>query len=327
MDGPAEGEALEPRLETVAARYAEAFGTDLSALVERTAALRDPIVEAVEAADAAAHPGAVVHVPCRVADEPAARIHLLVARADAARLAALVAGEESEAEPAAAEEPLAPERLAAFTGVGKLAAAVLGRLLEEELGWPRLEAEAPREVAQPGADAAWLGGGPFARISYDLDLDSLPKCRFEVLVPRQAPEEDPAGARSRGPVVFVEPAEAEASRLRALEPELGRPVRILDAGRLGPAELEQLAGAAAVVVPWDLGGRSGLEWVETLSRAELTRDVPVLVADAAPTRGMVEAALRAGARSFLQRPYDPAEVRRRALGGAGEEDASPEPDR
>ena len=62
-------------------------------------------------------------------------------------------------------------------------------------------------------------------------------------------------------------------------------------------------------MPWEVGGRAGLELLEVLQRDPDTSEVPLLMSSDALTRAMVWSALRAGARSFLMRPYEEEELR------------------
>lgn len=129
--------------------------------------------------------------------------------------------------------------------------------------------------------------------------------------------ETPSGAESQsaearddsGSVVLLDPTLEEAAA-RDLEGALGRPVVVWDADRLrekGPPE-----GVAALVVPWELPTRCGLEVVEQIRRLEPpVGELPIIVASSSPTRARVQLALRAGANSFAFRPYHPEELRER----------------
>ncbi len=124
----------------------------------------------------------------------------------------------------------------------------------------------------------------------------------------EAPEEG-APTGSGNALVFVDPR-LEEGELRSLEDALGRPTRVCS-----EAELEDgTADAAALVVPFELPTRSGLEWVEAIRLRERSCDpprppLPIIVVSKAPTRARVLLALRAGASSFAFQPYDADELR------------------
>lgn len=118
-------------------------------------------------------------------------------------------------------------------------------------------------------------------------------------------------AAGPGPLVFLDPSAADRDRAEALEPELGLPVWTFDPAEFGPETFEEIAEASAIVVEWNLQGQCGIDLLEALLFDERTRKVPVILASAAPTRTMVTAALRCGARSFTLKPYLADELRRR----------------
>ena len=112
------------------------------------------------------------------------------------------------------------------------------------------------------------------------------------------------------------PDEAQRGRLEDLEGDLPLTITSIDPANL-VAQLESMGDAGAVIVAWDLGGRSGLELVESLVEDPRTAGARFAMASEAPTRGMVQAAFRAGATGFLFRPYD-AEAVGRFIGAGAE---------
>jgi CheY-like chemotaxis protein len=302
-------------LERLAEPYAAACSQELASLLSTAVDLGGAVVESVGADQAAAHPAPVVDLRCRTDEDPPLPLHIVVTRSDAVTLAGLQLGEDAGAIMPHREKPLEPGRLAAFEEVMKVAVAALGRLFEEEFGRSAIQGEAAAEIAEPGADPSWLGAEQLLRIRFDLSIGDFPRGHLEVLI---SDAEASAGGAGAGPIFVIDPSEEERKRVEALATQLARSVTGLDPNELLPDDRENLAKASAVVVAWDLGGRAGLELVESLVWDERTQGVPILMASEAPTRGMVLAALRAGARSFVHRPYDAAEVRRRAYGEIAE---------
>ncbi|MDJ0847885.1 MAG: hypothetical protein QNK04_05790 [Myxococcota bacterium] len=120
---------------------------------------------------------------------------------------------------------------------------------------------------------------------------------------------DEGASESEAALLFLDPR-LEESEAQALEGALGRPVRVCSEDDVN----EAVAEAQALVVPFELPTRSGLEWVEAIRLRERSCDpprppLPIIVVSKAPTRARVLLALRAGASSFAFQPYDADELR------------------
>lgn len=125
----------------------------------------------------------------------------------------------------------------------------------------------------------------------------------EELEPEQDESEDCGESDEPRTLLVVDPDESERGRLEELESSLPLRVTSIDPADL-VAQLENAGEPGVVIVAWDLGGRSGLELVESLACDPRTAGARFALASEAPTRGRVEAAFRAGASGFLFRPYD-----------------------
>jgi len=175
-----------------------------------------------------------------------------------------------------------------------------------------------------GAGAA---GGPRAAPAADrAAAANLPPDAADAAAPAPGAA-DPAPERpapAPAPLVVIDPDAALAARLAAEAEALGRAVQPLAPGAL-PGALAAAAAAAAVVVAWDCGACAGLDVAEAILGA--ADAPPVALGAEAPTRPMVELAVRAGARGVVRRPYDAGELRRRLLDGPGrpapDEDGAP----
>lgn len=117
-------------------------------------------------------------------------------------------------------------------------------------------------------------------------------------------------------LVFIDPDEKSRHAAEALEEVLARSVLALDAVEFKPADNEEIQQAAAFVVAWDLGFRTGAELVEAIRADEALRDRKILVSMEAPTRRGVQVAMAVGADAVCRRPYDGDELiaRLEALG-------------
>jgi CheY-like chemotaxis protein len=109
-------------------------------------------------------------------------------------------------------------------------------------------------------------------------------------------------------VVLAAALEGEGE-VEALQAGLGREVVTLDPALLDAEAFARVGAAAAVIVPWDLGSQAGLDVVEALRSDELTRNTPIVMSSAAPTRAAVRLALRAGATGFIFEPYRAEDIR------------------
>lgn len=312
-------------LASAAEKATEACAADLGALLGVEVRFGLPTVEPLSHGHDDAPPFPWLHQAATAAEAPGSHVHVVVPGPDASLLARLQQGEAPAALAEAGGLAWRDEDGPGFAAVMKLVVAVLGRVLEEELGLAGLACEGAAAVVSAEADAPWMDGGPFQRLGLDLSVDGLPEVAVHVLLSEPGGEET-AREPEASPLFVIDPSETERERLEGLEAELGRRVAVLDPADFAPDDIEQLAEAGAIVVAWDLRGRPGLELVETLARDARTREIPLLLSADAPTRGMVEAALRAGARSFLTRPYVADEVRRRALAmGEATERTGPSP--
>ncbi len=105
-------------------------------------------------------------------------------------------------------------------------------------------------------------------------------------------------------LVVLDVDDREHARLEAAAEQLGVDVLALDPEDLPADAVGEFAAACAALIAWDLGVRPGLDLAESLARDARTADVAVAMVAEAPTRAMVQVALRAGARTFFTRPVE-----------------------
>ncbi len=290
---------------------AEACGPDLSSLLGATVTLAcegvEPLTTDADDSEEAAVP--VIHQPARTDDDPPLPLHLVLPRPDAVTLAGLQLGKPAEDVEGLRADPMDPELLAALKPVLKLVTAVAHRTLEDE-GLSAIELGDPREV-EGRAEVGELASGRFVRLRFKLSVENFPDGALELLLPDPSPPDEDAPTDVSA--CFVEVDEEAGEAIEALATALGWELSLVD-----PAELfrdeDRYADTSAIVVPWAVGGRSGLEIAESLARHPLTRHLRVVMASEAPTRAQVEAALRAGAASFVHQPFEERELRARLPG-------------
>lgn len=297
-------------------RYAENLSGDLEALVDTPVRVSLEAAGLLDARAAAAEAGEGVHalLEPKGGGEP---LHVWVPAADAVTLGGLLLGQDADAIRAARKSAPEQEVVDAFGEVLNMAGALLGRVLAEGVGAPELERGEMRVLPPDGGE--FLPPGACLRIRYALRPEGLDPGHLDLFVPqdvaagwwtlRGAPvasgagAEAPDGGESSASLAVFEGDPDERDRVEDLGEELGFEVVAYEYGDWGEDLVEELAEARAVVVSFDLGGRSGIELIETLAaRPELAR-VALLLADEAPTRALLRAAFRAGAHGFVQKPW------------------------
>lgn len=165
----------------------------------------------------------------------------------------------------------------------------------------RSQGEGPLEVRDPEDADPDDTGGP----------DSL----AEPPVGPSGEDHDPERVQSEpdkpvpAPLIVIEPCPEERRRLEASVDELGRPLHAVDPLGLALSDIAGLETLAGIVVVWDLGERTGLDWVEALAPLAASRQVPLAMASAVATRERVALAVRAGASHFVSSPCDIDELR------------------
>ncbi len=105
-------------------------------------------------------------------------------------------------------------------------------------------------------------------------------------------------------LVFVDPDEKSRHAAESLEEALARTILAVDASEFDPGASEEIQRAAAFVVCWDLGFRTGAELLESIRSNEQIRDGKILIAMDEPTRTRVLVAMELGADAVCRRPYD-----------------------
>jgi CheY-like chemotaxis protein len=316
MESGGEGAALgRDALAEYGAELALAFGEELGSCLGKTVEVGFVDVSALPAGSIADDDEPIVDQLFRVNGELPSFAHAVLPLPQALALAGVARKLEGDALESALRGSFDAEARAALESVMRALADAVQRVLGAR-GRAGLEVQDVREVPEPSSDPSWLDADGFLRARFRLAVEGASEGRVDLLL-ADASNEAAEAVASRC-VCFVEPGEAQRRALGELARGLGfRPLGLEPADLHGEPD-ERVLGAAALVVPFDLAGSAGLELVEALADDPRLADVPIVVAGERPTREQVWAALRAGARSFVARPYDPSELRQRILAARGE---------
>lgn len=236
---------------------------------------------------------------CPLRLDPPLAAWLILPAEDAATLAAIQQGDDKELVEERRANGFDSEQLDPLQELLRPVASALWQALGREP-----EPGAELEIEVPVAPDPELPAD-MRRIHYRVVFEGLPECRLELRLPALDEGDLPA------PLIVIEADEQDRAAAAELAEGLGRPVWALDPHDVGADLFPRLAGAAAIVVGWDLGNRAGLDVVEELRIREYTALVPLAMCASEATRSRVQTALRAGARTFLIKPLDADQLRAR----------------
>lgn len=292
----------------VATQFSEAFAKDLGALLGPTTQLEMKSTSSISPAELGC-PEALIDQQAKSEGDQRRSIHLLCPIPDAIGLAALQAGLEGDAVGEAREGGDFAAHAEGFGEVMKLAAALLTRLLEpHEFG--ELQLAEARQLEDASSNTAWLGDGTQWRIELELGVEGFEPAPLFILIGQGSGTGAEEELEEDVSVIIIDSDGEERDRIEEAGEEQGKELAAIDPADFGDESRESIQEADAVIVAWDLGGRSGLEFVEHLVRHEQTSGTVALLAHERASRGMVESALRAGARGFVLQPYDLAEIQK-----------------
>lgn len=284
--------------------FAEALGAELSARLGRKLTLQGSAAQNVGVLELADSDDALVHQALRFTGAKG-EAHVLLPQRDAALLAALERGASAEELEAAQSGPLDEAATASLAQVMESVADVMRRSFESA-GMPGLALEATRVVTSPQSEPTWLDDTFYVRMRFTQTLEGLAPGRLDLLFRKSDLVGEAARART---ICFVTLGDAHRKRIAEIEGELGASAITLEPRELAEPLDQRVLEASAIVIPWDLAGRSGLELAEALAREGRRVAAPILLGAPRPTRAQLLAALRAGARGVIPDPFDPAAIR------------------
>ena len=309
-----EGEPEElsaEEIEAAAAGFAEAYGPVVTGLLGVDVSLTPTGVSEVAAKEAAGGSDPILSVACRDEGEGVTCMRAVVSRETAAKLGGRQLARTPEEIEAAAAAPLDEEMRGAFKAMVEGALEPLAAAFPD-LGIDAAEVQDALEVAEPDQDTSWLDPGGVVRVAFELNCEDE-RFGFSLLLPGEE------GAEGLGPkgLTFLEADPVRCELLDALGEELPCDVDVVEPDVFMREREGDEDGfePTTLVLPWKLGGRSGLEWLEGMRSDERFAGCRFVMASEEPTRGQVMAALRAGAESFLCIPYEKSEIVKRLLNG------------
>jgi hypothetical protein len=295
-----------------------AAGSELASVIGVPVELTAQGVADVDVGGVAEDDDPVVVVLCR-GGEPPLSIQLVVPREISGVLAGLQLGSPLEDLVDVGKQSLDPETLGALRGTLRPLVSAIELTLGERLEG-QLQIQDALEVDEPASDPTWLVGTHFQRARLGVRIEGAEESYLDILFPPGSGSEplpDVAG-RQLGLLVDAETA-GDADTLARL---LGCPVEAIDRGRLERDGVALLAECDALLIPWEVDGRPGMDLLERLASHDSPVRPALLMTHEAPTRAIVRAALLAGASSFVMQPHVAAEVLERAGFLAGDADSA-----
>ena len=320
-DAPAEDRFDRAWVQAAADQVVESTSAALASAIGAPVALTLGDLEDVAAPDVARVDDPVIVVLCRCPGPPAVAIQLVVPRPFAAALSGLALGEDLESLEAAGKEPLDSEHLGALREAMSAFVEPIERAVGEHLEGA-LALQDALEVEEPASDPTWLIGERFQRVQFVSQVEGSVEGVIAVLFPPD-PEAVSVGDLS-GRRIGLLREEPDGEEVEALSRAMGCPVDCIALEPLMSEPAETLAGIDALLIPWEVAGRAGIDLVERLTREAPELRTGLLLSHPEPTGPMVRAALTAGARSFVMEPLDPAEIVQR-VGLASDESSTVEP--
>lgn len=318
-------------ISAVMVAYAKAFTDDLRALLGVDITIGKPDVATVEAGEVNQDDFPVAQTVCSSEQQEDQVYFCTVSREVSVKLVCLLKGHSEERMKEMRELPLDAETLDAFGEVMNLATAVLSRMFTDQYSLPPLGVVSTTDVASPKKDPPWK------------DCEALAVVRCPIAIPGSEDEgslamifpPDVAHAwfgmqigpyKTSGPaatsdhdlgaveptqIVFIEPSEEIRNEIEELEEGMIHSIWTMDPEEFDPDEMEEFADVGAFFIEWDLAFRTGLDLLECLRQADVTRNIPVLMMSKAPTDSKVRTAIRSGADSFVSKPLDTDEFQAR----------------
>ena len=310
-------------LEKLGTEWAAASSQDLSGLFGIEVTISGPSLQHARRDELLPESDVIVTSRCEVAEEDGAGIWMVLPLRGAQVLATAQNGKQPEELAEVEAREFDGDVADGYTGAIDVCAGILGRVLDEEAGLPAIQLGDTHATERADCDEA-LASGSYRRMRFEFEAGGFPKETFDIFFEADlatrwfgqmgaSPSATGEGETLDLHIAIVDPCEESREDFGNIAEGLGAQVMSFDPQELGPEAKEELAEVGWVVLAWDLGGRSGLDLLDALRRDKATAHLEFAIASPAPTRPIVEAALRWGARTVLFQPWEAEEIRERLL--------------
>jgi len=307
-------------LEKLSGQWANAAASDLSGLFGTDVSISSPSIQHADRNTLLPKSGVVICSRCEVAEEERAPI-LVVLPLQSALVLSVAKEGKSPDEFAAFESSAFEGAIAeAYTGAMDLCVGILGRVLDEEAGLPAIQLRESNVVELPANDDE-IASEPYRCARFEFEVTGFPKGQLDILIGAglatkwfgrvETTATAVSGESGELRIVLVDPSVESRDDFTEITEGLPAQIVCLDPSEVGDESIGELAEASWIILTWDLGGRSGLELLDKLRSDEATSHLKLAIASPAPTRSMVEAALRWGAQTLLYQPWESDEIQER----------------
>jgi len=313
-------------LEKLGTEWAAAASQDLSGLFGIDVSISGPSLQHARRDELLPKSDVIVSSRCEVAEEDGAGIWIVLPLRGAQVLASAQNGKQPEELAEVEAREFDGDVADGYTSAIDVCAGILGRVLDEEAGLPAIQLGDSHATERADCDEA-LPPESYRRMRFEFEAAGFPTQTLDIFFEADlairwfGQMNASAAAAADGEtldlhIAIIDPCEESREDFASIAEELGAQVMSFDPQEIGPEAREELADVGWVILSWDLGGRSGLDLLDSLRRDSATAHLQFAIASPTPTRPIVEAALRWGAQTVLFQPWEAEEIRERLIEGA-----------
>lgn len=303
-------------LEQIGTEWAEATATDLSGLFGIDFSISGPSILNTNRDKLLPKSGSIVASQCEIADQAETSVYVVVPLSAAIVLAAAQEKQSPDALGELEESGFTDEVAASYRSAMDVCVGILGRVLDEEAGLPALSLGESKAAELPDCDPS-LPDGLYRCARFEFEAEGFPKQSVDVLFEADLASQwfgemesnvDSTTEARDLRIALLDPCPDSREEFDSIAAEIGAHAMTLEPSEVGPETNAELADFEWLVITWDLGGRLGLELLERFRTQKATRHLQFAIASPAPTRSMIDAALRWGAQTVLYQPWDANEI-------------------
>ena len=305
------------KLDERGAHWATATASELTDLLEIDVSISPPTVRQGARDALIRESGTTVCASFDVEGENGAHLWIVLPLRGALVLAAARAGEPAEDFPDLEGSTFDGDVEEAFSSAMDVCAGSLRRVLSDESGLPAIELRETVAV-DLGENDGVLPDASYRCAEFEFEAAGFPKESLRIVFPADlanqwfGEQEESETAEDAEPVdlsvAIIDASEESREDFSLLAAQLGARVVAIDPRDVFSESMDVFEDIRWAVVSWDIGGHSGLDLVERLRRNAATAHLEFAISSPAPTRAMVEAALRWGVRTMLYKPWDKDEI-------------------